>query len=304
MTRDIPPLNALRAFEAAARYLSFKAAAQELNVTPAAVSHQVKALEDQLGVPLFHRMTRALRLTDAGQAALPALSDGFDKLLEGAQQMRAFGESNILKVSVSPGFGSLWLVPRLDKFRQQSPDIEIRIDGTDRLVNIARGEADIAIRYGPGGYDDVRSDRLFAMQATPVCSPDLLANGPELRKPSDLKRHTLLHVEWKETEGHWRTWLLAAGIGDVDPFKGPKFTKEEMAVRAALEGEGIALIGDRMAADHLASGRLVRPFEAALSTPLVFAYYLLRPISERDTLKVSKFREWILEETKSSTDAP
>ncbi|MEM1381934.1 MAG: transcriptional regulator GcvA [Pseudomonadota bacterium] len=294
MPRSLPPLRALRAFEAAARHLSFTRAAEELHVTPGAVSHQIKILEDWLGAPLFHRLTRALRLTEAGEAALPYLSEGFDRLADGATRMRALKDNGLLTISVSPGFGSLWLVPRLDKFRRQHPDIEVRIDGSDRLVDIARGEADVAIRYGPGGYENVRSDRLFAMRATPVCSPDCLSRGAPLKSPADLKHHTLLHVDWKEAEGHWRTWLLAAGASDVDPFRGPRFTKEEMAVRAALDGEGVALLGDRMAADHLASGRLVRPFDAALSTPLVFSYYLLRPDQGESPLKVRCFRDWLL----------
>ncbi len=296
MRRDLPPLRSLRAFEAAARHLSFAKAANELGVTPGAISHQIKALEEWLGAPVFHRLTRALRLTDTGAAALPLLTEGFDSLSAGVARMRNPRNDNALAISVSPGFGSLWLVPRLDTFRQKHPEVELRIDGTDRLIDLAGGEADIAIRYGPGGYEGVLSDRLFSMRATPVCSPDLLSAGPALRSPQDLKHHTLLHVEWKEVEGSWRIWLLAAGAQNVDPFDGPRFTKEEMAVRAALDGEGIALVGDRMAADHIASGRLVRPFDAELSTPLVYAYYLLRPKALADSPKVAKFRDWLLEQ--------
>ena len=273
--RLLPPLRSLQAFEAAARHLSFAKAAEELNVTPGAISHQIKTLEDWLGAALFHRLTRALCLTEAGEASAQMLTEGFDLLSEAANRMRSRPDDGLLTVSVSPGFGSLWLVPRLDRFRRQHPGVEIRIDGTDRLIDVAGGDADVAIRYGPGGYSDVHSDRLFAMRATPVCSPETRDRGSGLHDPEDLAAHTLLHVDWKETEGSWRTWLLAAGVHDVDPFKGPRFTKEEMAVRAALDGEGIALIGDRMAADHLASGRLVRPFNADLSTPLDFAYFLL-----------------------------
>lgn len=294
MRRTLPPLRSLRAFEAAARHLSFAKAADELGVTPGAISHQIKTLEDWLGARLFQRLTRALRLTEAGAMALPLLTEGFDALAAGTARLKSARETGTLTISVSPGFGSLWLVPRLESFRRQHPEVELRIDGTDRLIDLARGEADLAIRYGPGGYPGLRSDRLFAMRATPVCSPQLLAAGPALRSPQDLRHHTLLHVEWKEVEGSWRTWLLAAGVGDIDPYQGPRFTKEEMAVRAALDGEGIALVGDRMAADHLASGRLVRPFEAGLSTPLVFAYYLLRPGGAADPPKVSRFRDWIL----------
>lgn len=296
MRRSHPPLRALQAFEAAARHLSFAQAAAELGVTAGAISHQIKSLEEWLGAPLFHRLTRALRLTEAGRAALPLATQGFDRLHDAAAAMKACKDDHLLTVSVSPGFGSLWLVPRLDRFRRQHPEIEVRIDGTDRLADIANGEADVAIRYGPGGYRDVESHRLFSMRATPVCSPDLLEQESTLRSPSDLKNHTLLHVEWKEAEGSWRTWLLAAGATDVDPSKGPRFTKEEMAVRAALCGEGIALIGDRMAADHLASGRLVRPFSADLSTPLIFAYFFLAPLGRGNEPKIAYFRDWLLAE--------
>ena len=294
--RTLPPLRSLQAFEAAARHLSFAKAAQELNVTPGAISHQIKTLEDWLGAPLFHRLTRALRLTEAGEASAKSLTQGFDLLAEAAHHMKSRSDDGLLTVSVSPGFGSLWLVPRLDRFRQLHPNIEIRIDGTDRLIDVAGGDADVAIRYGPGGYSDVHSDRLFAMRATPVCSPETRDRGSGLKDPQDLASHTLLHVDWKETEGSWRTWLLAAGMHDVDPFKGPKFTKEEMAVRAALDGEGVALIGDRMAANHLASGRLVRPFDKDLSTPLVFAYFLLTPRDRLDQPKINTFRTWVLSE--------
>ena len=294
MYRALPPLRALRAFEAVARHLSFAQAAAELGVTPGAISHQIKTLEDWLGAPVFQRLPRALRLTEAGEAALPFLSEGFDRLADGAVRMRARSDDTLLTVSVSPGFGSLWLVPRLDRFRRQYPEIEVRIDGTDRLVDITRGDADIAIRYGPGGYLNVQSRRLFGMRATPVCSPDLLSQGPALRTPDDLANHTLLHVEWKEAEGSWRTWLLAAGARGVDPFKGPRYTKEEMAVRAALDGEGVVLIGDRMAEDHLATGRLTRPFDDTLSTQLVFAYYLLVRSDRTNVPKIKHFSDWLL----------
>ncbi|MEM7222133.1 MAG: transcriptional regulator GcvA [Pseudomonadota bacterium] len=303
MARPLPPLNALRAFESAARHLSFTKAAAELNVTPAAVSHQVKSLEELLEVPLFRRLTRALRLTDAGQAALPALSQGFDKLAQGVEQMRAHCESGVLTVSVSPSFGAKWLVPRLENFRLRHPDIEIRIDGTDRLVDLARDEADVAVRYGAGGYPGVRVDCLFSQVNTPVCSPALLEGPHPLRRPADLKHHTLLHVDWKEAEEYapsWRMWLLAAGLHDIDPTRGPRFTMENMAVQAALDGHGVALIGDILVADDLAAGRLVRPFDPALSTPVKFSYYLVSAKDSAEQPKVAAFRQWLIEEAKIS----
>ncbi len=300
MARPLPPLNALRAFESAGRHLSFTKAAAELNVTPAAIGHQVKALEELLEVPLFRRLTRALRLTDAGQAALPTLSQGFGKLAQGVEQMRAHCESGMLTISVSPSFGAMWLVPRLEHFRIRHPDIEIRIDGTDRLVDLARDDADVAVRYGPGGYNGVRLDWLFNQVNTPVCSPALLSGEHPLGQPDDLRHHTLLHVEWKDAEASWRMWLLAAGLHDIDPTRGPRFTMETMAVQAALDGHGVALIGDILVADDLAAGRLVRPFDPSLSTPLSFSYYLLSAKDGAEQPKVEAFRDWLLEETRVS----
>jgi len=298
MARPLPPLNALRAFESAGRHLSFTKAAAELNVTPAAISHQVKALEQLLEVTLFHRLTRSLRLTDAGQAALPTLNQGFDKLTQAVEQMRVHCESKVLTISVSPSFGAMWLMPRIERFRSRHPNIEIRVDGTDRLVNLAHDDADVAVRYGPGGYNGVRIDYLFNQVNTPVCSPALLSNEHPLRQPDDLRHHTLLHVEWKDAEASWRMWLLAAGLHDIDPTRGPRFTMENMAVQAALDGNGVALIGDILVADELAAGRLVRPFDPSLCTPLTFSYYLLSAKDSAGQPKVVAFRDWLLEEVR------
>jgi len=300
MARPLPPLNALRAFESAGRHLSFTKAAAELNVTPAAIGHQVRALEELLEVRLFRRLTRALRLTDAGKAALPTLREGFDKLTQGVEQMRAHCESGVLTISVSPSFGAMWLVPRLEHFRSRHPEVEIRIDGTDRLADLAHDETDVAVRYGPGGYKGVQVDYLFSPLNTPVCSPALLSGEHPLRQPDDLRHHTLLHVEWKDAEASWRMWLLAAGLHDIDPTRGPRFTMENMAVQAALDGHGVALIGDILVADDLAAGHLVHPFDSRLSTPLKFSFYLLSAKDSAEQPKVAAFRDWLLEEARAS----
>ncbi|MEL7282286.1 MAG: transcriptional regulator GcvA [Pseudomonadota bacterium] len=294
MSRSTLPLNALRAFEAAARHLSFKAAAEELRVTPAAVSQQVKALEDRLGVALFQRLTRALRLTQAGQEALPLVSEGFDLLAEGLSRLQDHGR-HPLTISVSASFGAIWLVPRLERFYARHPEIELRLDGTDRRVDLARGEADVAIRYGRGGYPGVRVDHLFDQRNTPVCHPDLLDGAAPLRAPDDLRHHTLLHVNWQSTDASWRMWLRAAGARQVDGTKGPQFSQESMAIEAALDGQGVALVGDRLVADHLAAGRLVSPFGDDFKSPLKFAYHLLSRQEDTDA-RVAAFRAWILEE--------
>lgn len=299
----LPPLNALRAFEVAARHSSFKRAADELNVTPAAISHQVKALEEWLGTPLFHRLTRALRLTEAGQTALPTLTQGFGALAEAVSQMQSQSESGLLTLSVSPSFGSMWLLPKLERFRARHPEIEIRIDGTDRLVNIAQGDADVAVRYGPGGYKGVQVDLLFNQRNTLVCSPVLLEGEFPLRDPDDLRHHTLLHVDWKDAEASWRMWLLAAGVQNIDAARGLHFTQEGMAVQAALDGQGVALIGDRLIKDHLSAGTLVCPFSANISTPLTFSHYLLSPTGPAAQPKVSAFREWLIAEVRDTDPA-
>ncbi len=300
MSRTLPPLNALKAFEAAARHLSFTKAAEELNVTPAAVSHQVKALEELYGVSLFQRLTRALRLTEAGQQALPLIGQGLDKLAQGADRLRAHAGRQVLTISVSPSFGALWLVPRLEGFRKRHPDIEIRLDGTDRLATIGTDGVDVAVRYGPGGYKNVRADFLFTQMNMPVCSPALLEGPHPLRSPEDLTHHTLLHIDWKEAEASWRMWLLAAGLQHIDPTRGPHYTMESMAVQAALEGQGVALVGDVLVADELAAGRLVRPFDVELNTPLSFSYYLISALSDVEEPKVTAFRTWLLEEARAT----
>jgi LysR family transcriptional regulator, glycine cleavage system transcriptional activator len=302
MARRLPPLNALRAFEAAARHLSISKAADELNVTPAAVSHQVKALEDTLGLSLFRRLNRALMLTDPGQLLLPGLRDGFDALAQAVARIEAEQDHATLTVSVGPSIAAQWLVPRLDRFRRACPDIDLRIDATDRVVDFAREEADVAIRYGAGDYSGLRAELLFTDEIVPVCSVKLCKGPPPLRQPGDLKDHTLLHVEWdthKDSATNWHMWLLAAGVTDVDATRGPRFSQESMAAQAAIKGHGVALIGSRLVADDLAVGRLVRPFD--LSLPSAFATYVVAPESSMTRPKVAAFFDWILQEAGAAT---
>ncbi len=302
MTRRLPPLNALRAFEAAARHLSFTKAAEELHVTPAAISHQVKALEDTVGAPLFRRLTRALLLTDAGQAALPGLSEGFDRLAEAAAHLSARDSEGLLTISVAPTFGAKWLVPRLERFRAAHPEIDVRIDANDRVIDMAREGVDIGLRFGSGRYPGYRVDPLFAaerVRSFPVCSPKLLEGPPGLGTPDDLRHHTLLHLDWSqagEAAPDWRMWLLAAGVRDLDPTRGPRFSQTIMALQAAIAGQGVALAEEIIVADDLANGRLVRPFALSLSDPLHFAYYVASPQATAERPKVAAFRDWVLAE--------
>ena len=299
MSRRLPPLNSLRAFEAAARHLSFKQAAGELHVTPAAVSHQIRTLEEYCGTPLFHRLARALRLTEAGQAALPPLREGFDKLAEAADAMRAGERAGILTVSVAPTFGAKWLIPRLDRFRAAHPEFDVRIDATDALVNFAGDGVDVALRYGRGTYRNLRSECLMPEVSLPVCSPRLLERDPPLRRPEDLRHHTLLHVQWRTEDDvapSWRMWLRAAGVEGVDVERGPRFSVEGMALEAAIAGQGVALTGAALVEGDLKAGRLVRPFPPSASQATAFCYYLVYPEAKAGDAKVMAFRDWVLGE--------
>lgn len=301
MERRLPPLNALRAFEAAARHLSLTRAAEELHVTPAAVSHQVKSLEAYLGVKLFRRANRSLLLTDAGQACLPGLLDGFDRLAQAVEAVHACDESGPLTVTVPPSFGAKWLVTRLDRFRLKHPGYDVRLDASMRLVDLMREGVDIAVRYGAGHYEGMRVDRLMDEVAVPVCSPRLLEDDNPLREPADLCRHTLLHHTAPHQDDNfpdWRMWLRAAGVESCDLSRGPTFSLASMAVEAAINGQGVALVGDVLVADDIAAGRLVRPFE--LSFPVNFAYYIVCPRVTAERPRVVAFREWLLGEARVS----
>ncbi len=306
MSRHLPPLNSLRAFEAAARHLSFKKAAGELHVTPAAVSHQIRTLEEYCGTPLFHRLTRALRLTEAGQIALPLLRGGFDKLAEAADAMRAEERAGMLTVSVAPSFGAKWLIPRLDRFRAIHPEFDVRIDATDALVSFSGDGADVALRYGRGTYRNLRSECLMPEVAFPVCSPRLLERDAPLTRPEDLRHHTLLHVQWRTEDDaapSWRMWLRAAGVEGVDVERGPRFSVQGMALEAAIEGQGVALAGAALVEGDLKAGRLVRPFPPSLSQATAFCYYLVYPEAKAGDPKVMAFRDWVLAEVAPDENA-
>ena len=305
MAQRLPPLNSLRAFEATARHLSFTRAAEELAVTPAAVSQQVKLLEEYYGVRLFRRLTRALRLTDTGQAALPAIREGFEKLAEGARQLRSHDQSGIVTVSVAPSFGAKWLVPRLHRFHDAYPEFDIRIDATDTLVNFDAEGVDIALRYGKGIYEGLCADVLMPEVSVPVCSPALVSGPNALKTPEDLRHHTLLHVQWKmesDAAPNWRMWLRAAGVEGVEAERGPRFSMESMAVEAAIEGQGVALAGAALVERDLKTGRLVRPFPPAVNQATAFGYYLVYPQTTAENPKVAAFRTWVLAEVKRSSD--
>ena len=291
MSRRLPSLNGLKAFEAAARHLSFTRAAAELNVTQAAVSHQVKALEERLGLALFRRLNRALLLTNEGQALLPPMSEALDRMALAVDGLARREETGSLTVSTMDSFAAGWLVRRLRRFRALYPDIDVRIATANHLVDFARDDVDMAVRYGRGEWPGLASVRLMTEEVFPVCGPALLADGPALEKPSDLRFHTLLHDDMRVD---WRMWLLAAGVGGVDPTRGPGYTLSNLVMEAAMAGEGVALGRSVLVADELADGRLVKPFDVSL--PAEYAYYVVCPEAAAGHPKVRAFRDWLLEE--------
>ena len=233
MARQIPPLTALRAFEAAGRHLSFTKAAHELHVTQAAISHQVKSLEKYLGLKLFRRLNRTLLLTDAGQLYLPPLTDAFEGITRATHRLRQHLGRARLTVSVLPSFAAGWLVPRLGRFRQRCPDVDLRIDPTNSLTDFRRDDVELGILYGRGNYPGLRTDRLMREEFFPVCSPRLLEGPAPLRDPADLTHHTLLHDDMTVD---WRTWLLAAGVEGVDAERGITVTDSSMLLEEARAG--------------------------------------------------------------------
>jgi LysR family glycine cleavage system transcriptional activator len=311
MTERLPPLNALKAFESAARHLSFKHAAQELNVTPAAISHQIKLLEDYLGVALFHRLSRGLELTPVAHAALPKLSEGFDALGEAVVRMRPQPDSGQLTVSVAPSFAARWLMPRLHRFFAAQPDLDVRITARTRLLN-KRGQdnaveratvenwleaSDVAILYGHGDYPGLRVDKLFALTLAPICSPQLVHGENPLRRPQDLQTHTLVHDDTGtlfDGVSFWDVWLKAAGVEGVDTGRGSHFSQPVLALEAASDALGVVATLPVLAAAELAVGRLILPFQ--LEVPLQSAYYLVCPESSLQRPAAAAFRDWLLAE--------
>jgi LysR family glycine cleavage system transcriptional activator len=292
--RSLPPLNGLRAFEAAARHLSFARAAAELHVTPAAVSHQVKALEARLGVALFRRRNREVLLTDMGQALLPGVRDGFDRLAAAVQRVQNREAAGALQVSVLPSLAARWLVPRLSRFHARHPEIDLRLSATQNLVDFTREEFDAAIRHGRGDWPGLRADLLLRDEFFPVCSPLLRDGATPLRTPDDLRRHILLHDSARED---WRLWLTAAGVEGIDLKRGPSFNDGSLLVQAVVAGQGVAVGRRALVAGELAAGRLIRPFEFVL--PVDRAYYFVCPVGSADRPKIKALRAWLLAEAAS-----
>lgn len=297
MSRALPPLGSLHAFEAAARLMSFKAAAQELHVTPGAISQQVKQLEDRLGVQLFIRRARAIELTEAGRLLLGPTQHAFRLLADAVTRVRETDSGKVLTVSMLPSFAALWLVPRLGSFRAHCPDIDVRISATPAIADLKHDDVDVAIRCGLGKYAELYVEHLLAEELFPVCSPELLQGPNALKKPADLAKHTLLHDEMR-TE--WPHWLEAVGIKGIDATRGPSFSLWELAFQAAISGQGVALGRGTLVSGYLQSGQLVRPLR--VSSPAEYGYYFVCLPERLQEPKIAAFRAWL--RTQVSEQAP
>jgi LysR family glycine cleavage system transcriptional activator len=292
-----PPLKAVRYFECAARHLSFSKAAEELNVTHSAISHQIKALEEWVGQPLFDRTGRALRLTEAGRQFLPPVRSAFQQLADAAQDLRQLCHGGPLTVSVLPSLASKWLVPRLFDFRARHPEIEVRISATERVEQIGQGGIDIAIRYGRGKWPNVDSELLLKDDLFPIVSPGLLSGEQKLKEPRDLAHFTLLSdTTWQAAQfDFWQQWLEHAGVTGLELKSGGfSFNYSNLLIQAAIDGLGVALGNTMLASDDLKAGRLIRPFD--ISVPLDTGYYV---VYVRDALKrpkIKAFRDWVMDQ--------
>src|SRR5215813_6767913 len=280
MALPLPALGALRTFEAAARHLSFTRAADELAVTPAAVSHLVRELEDRLRVPLFWRTSRVVQLTPAGEILRAAVAEALAGIGRAVARLREADGKPRLSVTAAPSFAIKWLVPRLNRFLERAPEADVRVEVSHHLTDFAREDMDIGVRFGTGSYPELRVDRLFAETVTPVCSPKLMRGKRPLRHPRDLRHHTLIHVDWQalgETWPTWQMWMDSAGISGVNATRGIHFRDGVLAIQAAVDAQGVALGDWGLAAADIAAGRLVRPFELTLKAPPHFAYWIITP---------------------------
>lgn len=294
MKRALLPLNALRVFDAAARHLSFKVAADELAVTPAAVSQQIRSLEDYLGVILFKRHARSLALTEEARLSLPALRAGFERFEEAVKTLQAAQASDILTVSVSPSFASKWLLPRIDDFYKDRPTMEVRIQASDDLVNFAEENVDLALRYGSGHYADLRSEKLMDEHILPVCHPDLVTGEGAIETPADLSRYTLIHDVSQDVDPaapSWAMWLKAAGAAGIKGGRALHFDLTTLALDAAIAGKGVALARRVLVDADLKAGRLAAPFQGEVAAS--FGYYMVAPEPQWRQRKIAGFVAWL-----------
>jgi LysR family glycine cleavage system transcriptional activator len=303
----------MRAFESAARHLSFKAAANDLHVTPAAISQQIKLLEEYLGQPLFHRLPRALTLTRTAEAMLPKLREGLDCLAAAVAATRIDQPGGVIKVLAPPSFAARWLVPRLAKFQQAHPDCELRLSSDATAIDrrdagaLTQDEHDpldqesrVMIRFGHGRYAGHRVERLFAPDYVPVCSPTLASGDHPLKTPDEVRHHPLIHDETiadLEERPSWTEWLRRAGVSGVDEQRGPRFNNQALAIEAAMAGQGMLLVPRVLVSADVAAGRLAIPFE--IIVPSRYAYYLVSSPALAERPAVRAFADWLFAEARA-----
>ncbi len=289
MARRLPSLNALKAFEAAARHVSFTEAATELFVTHAAISRHIRELEEYLGTQLFNRTGRGVTLTEAGIRFGEQLTPLFDALADASREAAAVGAARPLNVSVEPAIASRWLVARLGKFQELHPDIELNIDPTNRLVDFHADNVELGIRYGRGNWEDVEMTKLSEVVIFPVCSPALIAEAPNL-KPEDLKDYNLLHEQRKQW---WTDWLAANGVEGASDWKGTVF-QNHLAIEAAESSQGFALGDQILCTDSILEGWLKRPFTNDMKDH--GSYWIVRAKGSKEFGPARSFREWLMSE--------
>ena len=300
MHRTPPPLNALRAFEAAARHLSLTKAALELNVTPGALSHQIRGLEDHLGLKLFDRGVRSIALTAAGKALLPGLQAGFLHIRDALASLKALGDARVLVVSAPPGFTSKWLAPRLYRFSSAWPDIDVRVSSSINNANFTADGVDAAIRNLPvdaANDETLEVEKLIDQSLVPVCSPGFVEKHGPFASPDRLKRAPLIHddsLAGRARMPTWADWFAAAGVRDADVSRGLRFSSADHALDATVEGAGVLLALDALAYDDLRTGRLVMPFD--LTLPSGRCYSFVCPKKRRESANVQAFRAWLRQE--------
>jgi len=293
MKRGRLPLTALRSFEAAGRHLSFSRAAEELFVSQAAISRQIRELETLLGTPLFERLHRKVRLTDAGDRLLGQMTRSFDSIDAIVSEIAEAGTAKSVRVSVEPAIAASWLVPRLDRFRKLHPDIDVLIDFNPRIIDFHGGSAELALRYGRErtSWPDTDAERLVALHDAPMLSPKLLETGPPIASPADLRRHTLLH---EENRHYWENWFTAAGAPDTAALtRGPLLADMALVLQAALRGHGVALGCTFLADDDLAAGALVMPFDTRIPAG---AYWLCARNLKALSAPALAFADWVRSE--------
>jgi len=299
----LPPLKAVWYFESAARHLNFSKAAEELNVTHSAISHQIRALEEWVGQPLFERGARGLRLTEVGQQFLPPIRTAFQQLTQAGQAVRHAVRGGPLTVSVLPSLASKWLVPRLSDFRNRYPDIDVRISATGHLENIGRGDIDIGIRYGRGKWGDLEAELLLHDDLFPICSPRLLDGPKPLREPCDIANFPLLSdSDWRPAEYEfWHKWFELAEISDLGLKPDMTFTASNLMIDAAIAGLGVGLGNTMLAGADIKAGRLVKPFD--LSLKLETGYYLVYGPGALKRPKIKAFRDWMFDQMAGLAEA-